>query len=111
MSEADRLEVCFEDALPVAERERIAARLDNALRTAGCGQVTGSETFAEAQYSEIWSKVYVGVSQLEAAVRTLRRELRALEVGPGTWVVQYEPRECWYEVWFLDESNPPTWGW
>jgi hypothetical protein len=111
MGETDRLEVCFEEALATSVREQIATRLDAVLRTADCGRVIGSETFTDVQYSNIWSKVYISVTALAAAVRTLRRELRSLEVGLGTWVVQYEPQEGWYEVWFLDESNPPTWGW
>ncbi len=110
MAETNRLEVCFDEAIPAGDLARVAGRLDDALRAVGCGRVIGSETFAEAQFSAIWSKVYVGASELEAAVRALRRELRALDVVPGTWVVQYEPEECWYEVWF-SELRPPTWGW
>jgi hypothetical protein len=103
------LEVGSEDAVTPDEYARIEAGVRAALRDAAAGEVTGGETFPAATLDHLRFVIHVRVKELEQGVRVLRHSLRALGVPDATWITRYQKVEI-YEVWGIDESNPPTWG-
>lgn len=74
-------------------RQGLEDDLDDALRDAGLGEVTGGGG------GEKGSNIDIEVPDVEAAISTIRRVLRQASVHPGTIIRQREPIMT---VWALD---------
>jgi hypothetical protein len=103
-----KLTVVSEEFISREERERLQARIGEAIQVAG-GSVLGGESTEEPDERGNRCRIVVVVPDHEAGVRILRRALRAADLPAATWIHQSEPDEAYYEIW-IDEDHPPLWG-
>lgn len=106
-----RLVVGSEETIPATDLDRYSRALEEALVNGGVGTVGVSATSLEPDEWNLRSSIEITVSDLESGVRVLRHSLRSLGVPDATWIWQREPELVTYEVWGIDEDNPPSWGW